>query len=66
MTYHLHSHTSAYYGRRSFNTKRKAMFAAQAWVLSRPDASATISRAGQRGDIARYWTDNTGLQLIEY
>lgn len=42
MTYYVHKHNSGYYGRRAFNTLKKAKAAADEWVAMGSGRSATV------------------------
>lgn len=47
MTYYIHRHTGAYYGRRSANSLKNAIARAQAWIDQRTDAAVTIERVSK-------------------
>lgn len=65
MTYHVHFTGLSTYRRRSFNTKRGAVEAAQVWC-DRTGKAASICHKGERGDRVRYWFDREGLQHMEF
>lgn len=47
MTYYIHRHTGAYYGRRSANSLKNAIARAQAWIDQRADGAVTIERVSK-------------------